>query len=144
MVGTETSQLLMADVNIGVALTGFRSWNHIVPEVSLGAGFVSDFKDADAGGFKFGAPLALLASGGARWVPGGRWQLRADLTYNLQRYDRRTDGSTVFVRHIPRLRLEYQLARPLFVDGILVGVQEGDGGGGGRGAGPVHRRALPH
>ena len=27
----------------------------------------------------------------------------------------RTDGSTVAVRHIPRAKLEYQIARPLFV-----------------------------
>src|SRR5690606_21306075 len=42
-------------------------------------------------------------------------KLRVDGTYQLQRYDRRTDGSTVFVRHIPRVKAEYQIARPLFV-----------------------------
>lgn len=101
VIGTETAQLLMADVNVGLALTGFRSWHNIVPEVSLGGGFVSDFRDADAGGFKFGAPFALVASGGARWVPGGRWQLRADLTDRLykvsypQTYYQTTGGEPV-------------------------------------------------
>ena len=42
-------------------------------------------------------------------------QLRVDAGYRQQRYDRRTDGSTVFVRHIPRIKAEYQVARPLFV-----------------------------
>lgn len=42
-------------------------------------------------------------------------KLRIDATYRQQRYDRRTDGSTVFVRHIPRVKAEYQIARPLFV-----------------------------
>lgn len=42
-------------------------------------------------------------------------QLRIDASYRQQRYDRRTDGSTVFVRHIPRIKAEYQIARPLFV-----------------------------
>ena len=42
-------------------------------------------------------------------------QLRVETTYNLQQYDRDSDGSTVYVRHIPRVKLEYQIARPLFV-----------------------------
>lgn len=101
VVATQSSTLVMADVNLGVALTGFRSWHNIVPEVSLGAGFVSDFEEADAGGFKFGAPFALVASGGARWVPGGRLQLRADLTDRLykisypQTYYQTTGGEPV-------------------------------------------------
>ena len=49
----------------------------------------------------------------------GDWRptekLRVNATYNMQQYKRRTDGSTVRVRRIPRLKLEYQIARPLFV-----------------------------
>ncbi len=49
----------------------------------------------------------------------GDWRptekMRVNATYNMQKYDRRTDGSTVRVRRIPRLKLEYQIARPLFV-----------------------------
>jgi hypothetical protein len=40
---------------------------------------------------------------------------RVNATYNVQKYSRRTDGSTVRIRQIPRLKLEYQIARPLFV-----------------------------
>lgn len=100
-IATERSQLFMADVNVGLALTGFRSWHGIVPEASLGAGVVADFKDADAGGYRFGAPFAILATGGARWVPGGRWQLRADVTDRLykiaypQSYYQTTGGEAV-------------------------------------------------
>ena len=47
------------------------------------------------------------------WRPSEK--MRVNATYNVQKYDRRTDGSTVRVRHIPRLKLEYQIARPLFV-----------------------------
>lgn len=101
VVGTQSSILYTADVNVGVALTGFRSWHNIVPELSLGGGFISDFEEADAGGFKLGAPFALVATGGARWVPGGRWQLRADLTDRLykisypQTYYQTTGGEPV-------------------------------------------------
>jgi hypothetical protein len=42
-------------------------------------------------------------------------KLRADFSYNLQRIDRRTDGSNVGLFRIPRLKLEYQISRPLFV-----------------------------
>jgi hypothetical protein len=42
-------------------------------------------------------------------------RLRADLNYQLQRFDRVSDGSTVGQVQIPRVRLEYQIARPMFV-----------------------------
>jgi len=42
-------------------------------------------------------------------------KLRVNATYNLQSYNRRTDGSIVANNRIPRLKVEYQLARPLFV-----------------------------
>jgi hypothetical protein len=42
-------------------------------------------------------------------------KLRVNATYNLQSFNRRTDGSIVGNNRIPRLKLEYQLARPIFV-----------------------------
>jgi hypothetical protein len=42
-------------------------------------------------------------------------KLRVNATYNLQSFNRRTDGSIVGNNRIPRLKLEYQIARPLFV-----------------------------
>ncbi|CAA9312941.1 MAG: hypothetical protein AVDCRST_MAG11-1615 [uncultured Gemmatimonadaceae bacterium] len=42
-------------------------------------------------------------------------KLRLNARYVHQSYDRRTDGSTVGIRRIPRLKAEYQLARPVFV-----------------------------
>ena len=42
-------------------------------------------------------------------------KLRLNATYNLQSYNRRTDGSIVGNNRIPRLKLEYQIARPVFV-----------------------------
>ncbi len=41
-------------------------------------------------------------------------QLRVDGTYALQSYDRRTDGTTVAQRQIPRVKVEYQLSRAVF------------------------------
>jgi hypothetical protein len=45
--------------------------------------------------------------------PTGR--LRLDANYQLQRFARVRDGSVVGARQIPRLKVEYQIARPVFV-----------------------------
>jgi hypothetical protein len=42
-------------------------------------------------------------------------KLRVNATYNLQSYNRRSDGSIVGNNRIPRLKMEYQIARPIFV-----------------------------
>lgn len=82
---TESVRLTMLDVALGLSFTGYRSWHNLVPEASAGAGIVSAFDDPDLGGYQFGTPFALNGSGGVRWVPGGRWSLRADLTHRMYR-----------------------------------------------------------
>jgi hypothetical protein len=78
--------LLFTDVGLALSLTGFKSWHRLVPEVNGGLGFVTDFRtESDVGGFAFGTRFALTLGGGVRWVPGGRFQLRADVTDNLYR-----------------------------------------------------------
>jgi hypothetical protein len=47
------------------------------------------------------------------WRPSD--QLRVNLLYNHQQYIRPSDGSTVRVRRVPRLKLEYQLTRSIFL-----------------------------
>jgi hypothetical protein len=42
-------------------------------------------------------------------------QLRIEGRYQLQLFERLSDGSTVGVRHIPRLKVEYQLTRSTFL-----------------------------
>lgn len=98
---TEDVQLATLDLSLGLALTGFRSWHGIVPEVSAGVGVMSAFDDIDEGGFKVGTPLALTGGAGIRWVPGGRFQFRADLTHRMYRvsypqsYYQTTGGESV-------------------------------------------------
>ena len=78
--GVASRPLYTADVDLGLSLTGGKSWHHLVPEVGGGVGFVSDFRTLpDSGGFKFGTRFALNWGGGIAWVPGGRWQLRGDI-----------------------------------------------------------------
>jgi hypothetical protein len=57
-------------------------------------------------------PITLF-NAGLDWRPSD--QLRLNGTYQYQRVGRRPDGSTVNVQHIPRLKIEYQLSRPIFL-----------------------------
>ena len=84
-VRTETVPLTMADVQIGLALTGYRSWHNLVPELNAGMGVIGAFDERDEGGFRVGTPLALTGGAGVRWVPGGQWHVRADLTHRMYR-----------------------------------------------------------
>jgi hypothetical protein len=82
--GTVSRPLYSGTAGLGLNLTGAKSWHHLVPEVNGGFGFVSDLRSqADTGGFKFGTRFALTWGGGIRWVPGGRWQVRGDITNRL-------------------------------------------------------------
>jgi hypothetical protein len=63
--------------------------------------------------FEWASSKLLLFNGGVNWRPTDK--LRLGLTYNWQLVKRRGDGTTVGQGRIPRLKLEYQLARPLFV-----------------------------
>jgi hypothetical protein len=54
-----------------------------------------------------------LFNAGVDWRPTDK--LRLNGTYQLQRVGRRTDGSTVNIQHIPRLKVEYQVSRPIFL-----------------------------
>lgn len=89
VVGTESWPLVLGDVGISVNLTGQKSIRGFVPVVSTGLGVVSDTKggSTDVGGYRFGTAFAFNFGGGVRWVPGGRFQLRADLQdymYNIR------------------------------------------------------------
>ena len=55
----------------------------------------------------------IIANGGFAFRPSDK--LRFDATYALQQVRRRSDGSLVDVQHIPRLKVEYQLSRPIFL-----------------------------
>jgi hypothetical protein len=55
----------------------------------------------------------IIATYGFNFRPTDK--LRVNGTYNMQSFNRRTDGSIVANNRIPRLKVEYQIARPVFV-----------------------------
>jgi hypothetical protein len=67
----------------------------------------------DVNFYEWSPATVWFVNGTAQFRPTS--QLRADVTYIMQRYQRRTDQSVVAVSHVPRLRIEYQATRSIFV-----------------------------
>ena len=63
--------------------------------------------------YEWASSSIVIASYGVTVRPTDK--LRLNATYNLQSYNRRSDGSIVGNNRIPRLKMEYQLARPVFI-----------------------------
>lgn len=74
-------------------------------------GFVVWGKDENF--FEWSSADIVFANGSLTWRPTN--QLRVEGRYQLQSFQRRTDGSYVGIRRIPRLRVEYQASRFVFV-----------------------------
>lgn len=71
--------LNLFDANLVLNLTGQKSFHHIIPVVNLGAGIAScSGCKVTADPYAFGTPFAFSFGGGLRYVPGGRFELRAD------------------------------------------------------------------
>jgi hypothetical protein len=79
-VGDEAWPLYNLTVGLELALTGEKTWHRTIPVLRIGTGAMSDLKQkADLGGFEFGTRFAFDFGAGIRWVPAGRWGLRADV-----------------------------------------------------------------
>jgi hypothetical protein len=76
--GKKSVALNLYDVNLAVNLTGEKSFHHIIPVMNLGAGIASCSCSVDPDPYTFGTPFAFSFGGGLRYVPGGRFQIRAD------------------------------------------------------------------
>jgi hypothetical protein len=63
--------------------------------------------------FEWSPGRIIISNLGVTWRPTDK--LRLDGTYALQQVRRVSDGSLVNVAHLPRLKLEYQLSRPIFL-----------------------------
>jgi Domain of unknown function (DUF5916) len=72
--------------------------------------------------FEWASGKILWLTLGLDWRPTDK--LRFSGNYELQQVNRRTDGSLVDVNHVPRLKIEYQASRPIFIR--LVGELQSD------------------
>ncbi len=76
--GKRNVALNLYDVNLALNVTGQKSFHRIVPVVNLGAGIATCGCNVEPDPYSFGTPFAFSFGGGLRYVPGGRFQLRAD------------------------------------------------------------------
>ena len=76
--GRKNVSLKLFDVNLVLNLTGQKSFHNIVPVINFGAGIASCNCTVSPDPYTFGTPFAFSFGGGLRYVPGGRFQLRAD------------------------------------------------------------------
>lgn len=121
--GTYRWPLYMVDAGLALSLTGERSFFRLVPEVKAGAGLASDFHtQPDVGQFGFGTRFAFTWGAGIRLLPGGRYQLRADIVsrlysvkYPATYYTPADDGTTIFTA---QQRRTAWLNNPAFTLGI--------------------------
>ncbi len=74
-------------------------------------GFVVWGKDENF--YEWSSADIVFANLGGTWRPTD--QLRIEGRYQLQSFQRRSDGSYVGIRRIPRLEVEYQVSRPVFL-----------------------------
>jgi hypothetical protein len=78
--GTESDPIWIGDIGINLALTGQKSFHHIVPSFGLGVGVAKSQTSADVGTYSFGTGLAIHFGGGLKFVTHGPWGARVDLT----------------------------------------------------------------
>lgn len=83
------------------------------PQYSLMTGRISTILGRDVEFFETGAARRIDVSADADWRLSDR--LRLTTSYLFSNYSRRRDGSTFSRANVPRLKVEYQLSRPLFV-----------------------------
>jgi len=92
--------------NLDYVLTGST------PDFSKFSGTLEYIWGRDENFFEWSAADITYLTLTADWRPTD--QVRVSAQYQLQGFDRRSDGSTVGLRRIPRLKVEYQLTRSIF------------------------------
>jgi len=92
--------------NLDYVLTGST------PEFSKLSATLQYIWGRDENFFEWSAAAIKYLTLTADWRPTD--QVRVSPQYQLQGFDRKSDGSTVGVRRIPRLKVEYQLSRSIF------------------------------
>jgi hypothetical protein len=120
--GSESAPVYSADLALAMNLTGRKSWHYLVPQVRAGIGVVSSSAKDAASGYSFGTPFAFTFGGGVKVVPGGRLQIRGDLTdrvfklsYPDTYYRLTSDNTAVLDATVPRSFYTHHLGMTLGV-----------------------------
>jgi hypothetical protein len=76
--GRQAVGLNLVDLDLVLNLTGQKSYHHFIPAVNFGAGIAECSCTVKPDPYAFGTAFAFSYGAGLRYVPGGRFQLRAD------------------------------------------------------------------
>lgn len=116
-IGTQDAAVYIADVALAIGLTGRKSWNNVLPQVRVGVGVLTSAAKDDSSGYAFGTPFAFHFGAGMKVNPGGRWQLRADVTERLFKqtypdtyYRLGSDNTAVLTEQTPRKSYTHRTA----------------------------------
>lgn len=101
--GVQSWPLYLVDVGMSINLTGQRSFHGVVPIIYTGIGLATDLdKRLTEDPFNLGTTFDFSVAGGLRFVPGGRFQVRADagtwfyqIKYPTAYYGVTSDNTTV-------------------------------------------------
>ncbi|MCC6241252.1 MAG: hypothetical protein IT353_00330 [Gemmatimonadaceae bacterium] len=85
--GTLSTTMHLFDGGLDLALTGKKSWHHLIPSVVAGVGIATDFAAVDSGGYQFGSKFALTYGLAARYVPKSGVRFRIDVMNAMWQYD---------------------------------------------------------
>jgi hypothetical protein len=83
LIGTQSAAVYGADIALAVGLTGRKTWHSIQPQLRGGIGLMASRAKDDSSGYAFGTSFAFNFGGGLKFVPGRRFQLRADVTERI-------------------------------------------------------------
>lgn len=78
--GTESDALWIADLGLNLALTGQKSFHHLIPVFGFGGGVVKSGTGQDIGGYSFGTGFAIHFGGAIKFVTHGPFGVRLDFT----------------------------------------------------------------
>lgn len=86
VVGTPSVPTSIVDGGIDIALTGRKTWHHVIPSLMGGIGVVTDFAKADSGAYQFGGKFSFTYGLGMRYVRRNGTQLRFDVSNYVWQY----------------------------------------------------------
>ncbi len=78
--GTMSDPIWIADAAVNVALTGQKSFHHLIPTFGVGVGLSRSNSSADIGTYKFGTGFAIQSGLGLKFVTHGKWGARLDFS----------------------------------------------------------------
>ncbi|MFK7843890.1 MAG: DUF5916 domain-containing protein [Rhodothermales bacterium] len=95
-------------------LTNLGAWSTLnTPQLNTFSGSLFIAAGRDDNFFEWASADIYIATLSLNWNPTDK--MRVNLLYNHQQYVRANDKSTVGLRRVPRLKVEYQISRSLFL-----------------------------